>query len=238
LELRSKQPILVINSREHHNDRQNRSIFPGAYWQPGMTSVYTEKVTKELMASDVNKDGWYEWKLLPGTLTAEDYKQLGAQYNVVFPDIFIEWHRRYYFADGDCSIVRLPRSFPNRPLEEISDWHFNLGYSELLISNGLIPFADDGNDVGSFVFDTRNAEGQTDFPIRLFDHEFDDLDGLSEVIFSSFEKLLECVTHYLIEEKKRKRHEIFPDFFEIDPEGAGGEGRAYWLGIAEMYEEN
>ena len=37
---------------------------------------------------------------------------------------------------------------------------------------------------------------------------------------------------------KRKKHEVIPDFFTIDPEGAGASGRNYWLGWAEMYQSN
>ena len=75
------------------------------------------------------------------------------------------------------------------------NWHV----PQELIPKGLIPFADDGNDTGPLVFDTRNQENE-DFPIRVYDHEFSgDLDGLSEVIFSSFSKMLECLTLFLNE---------------------------------------
>ncbi|WP_183078868.1 hypothetical protein [Sphingobacterium puteale] len=29
---------------------------------------------KDIMASEVNEDGWYKWKLIPGTMTAEEIK--------------------------------------------------------------------------------------------------------------------------------------------------------------------
>ncbi|MNY56993.1 hypothetical protein D3C86_1931310 [compost metagenome] len=51
---------------------------------------------------------------------------------------------------------------------------------------------------------------------------------MSEIIFSSFRKMLTCLTHFLTEIEKRKRFEVFADFYEIDPEGAGATGKEYW----------
>lgn len=205
-----------------------------AYNLNKMKTVYSDKVPKEMMHSEINENGWYEWKLIPGTLTIEDYNEVETKFNTKFPDIFIEWHRRYFFADGDCSIVRLPSSFPTRPLEEIIN-NLDWAIPEELIPLGLVPFADEGNDAGPLVFDMRNSNDMKDFPIRVYDHEYGgDLDGLSEIIFSSFEKMLECLTHFLIEKQTRNRFEIFPDFFVIDPAGAGSTGKSYWTSWAEM----
>ena len=209
-----------------------------AYWTTGMKSVYTDKVPKEIMASAVDKDGWYEWKLVPGTLTTDDYKKVEVRFKAIFPDNFIEWHKRYFFADCDCSIIRLPYSLPTRPLEQIInilDWDL----PAKLIPLGLIPFADEGNDAGPLVFDTRNTKEKTDFPIRVYDHEYaNDLDGLSEIIFSSFDKMLECLTHFLTETKTRKRFDVIPDFYAIDPNGAGSTGKSYWANWTKMEKAN
>ena len=209
-----------------------------AYWTTGMKSVYTDKVPKEMMQSAVDKDGWYEWKLIPGNLTANDYNKIATKFKATLPDNFIEWHKHYFFADCDCSIIRLPLSLPTRPLEGIItnlDWDI----PEQLIPLGLIPFADEGNDVGPLVFDTRNANDKKDFPIRVYDHEYDgDLDGLSEIIFSSFDKMLECLTHFLTETKTKKRFEVIPDFYTIDPYGAGSTGKSYWASWTQMEKAN
>lgn len=209
-----------------------------AYWTTGMKSVYTDKVPKEMMQSTIDKDGWYEWKLIPGTLTTDDYKKVEAKFKATFPDNFIEWHKRYFFEDGDCSIIRLPNSLPTKPLEKLIenlDWYI----PKQLIPLGLIPFADEGNDAGPLVFDTRNTTDKKDFPIRVYDHEFGgDLDGLSEIIFSSFDKMLECLTHFLTETKTKKRFEVIPDFYAIDPNGAGSTGKSYWTSWTEMEKAN
>ncbi|WP_333575263.1 hypothetical protein [Sphingobacterium sp.] len=55
-----------------------------------------------------------------------------------------------------------------------------------------------------------------------------DLDGLSEIIFSSFNKMLACLTHFFNETNTRKNFEVIADFYTIDPNGAGSTGRSYW----------
>jgi hypothetical protein len=199
-----------------------------AYWKPGMKSVYTKIVPKEMMASPIDKDGWYEWKLITSTLTVNDYQKLEDKFKVRFPTSFINWHSTYFFADCDLSIIRLPNSFPTVPLKSVAD-HLDWYVAEKLISQGLIPFADEGNDTGPLVFDTRNRNNENDFPIRVYDHEYmGDLSGLSDVIFSSFSKMLECLTHLLNESKTKNQFHIIPDFFKIDPDGAGLTGRSYF----------
>jgi len=160
------------------------------------------------------------------------------KFKVVFPESFVEWHKMYFFYDGDCSVVRLPYSVSSKPLCEIIDTVDNDLANEL-IKNELYPFADEGNDGGPLVFDGRITKENNEFPIRFYDHEYGgDLEGLSEVIFSSFSKLLECLTHYIKEIQTRKSFEVIPEFFQIDPEGAGKTGIDYWLGWISMEREN
>jgi len=208
-----------------------------AYWTPGMKMVYTDRIPKEMIAIPANDSGWFEWKLLKGTFTFKDYEKVEERFKVKLPDSFIDWHKTYFFLDGDCSIVRLPYSLPTEPLSEIKknlEW-----FPEELLSLGLIPFASEGNDTGPLVFDTRNQTNNIDFPIRVYDHEYGgELDGLSEIIFSSFTKLLECLTHFLNERENKKAFEIIPDFFKIDPAGAGSTGKNYWMSWVEMGKAN
>ncbi|HEX9503332.1 MAG TPA: hypothetical protein VF974_03350 [Patescibacteria group bacterium] len=202
------------------------SAFSSAF--PNKT-VFTANVPKEMMASQVDKEGWFQWNLLKGTIPTEDYKKIESQYDIKLPDSFIEWHQSYFFLSGDCSLVRLPYSNPSQPLQAIKaelDWHI----PQKLIPQKIYPFGSEGNDSGPLVFDGRKAVPNNEFPIRVYDQDFrGDLEGLSEVIFSSFSKLLECLTHYMTELKTKKDFEIIPAFFEIDPEGAGKKGIDYWL---------
>ena len=201
-------------------------------------TVYTDSFPAEMQASEKDKEGWIEWKLLKGTLHESDYHNLEKKFGILFPKSFINWHRSSFFLDCDCSIMSLPSSNPARPLESLKetiDWFI----AEQLISQKIYPFAHEGNDTGPLVFDGRKPIPGNEFPIRVYDHEYGgNLDGLSEIIFSSFPKLLECLTHYLTDLKTRENFEIIPDFFQIDPQGAGQTGVDYWLNWAAMQKAN
>jgi hypothetical protein len=201
-------------------------------------TVFTKDTPAEMMLSELDEDGWFEWKLIPGTLQKEEYKKIETEFKIVLPPSFVSWHKKYFFLDCDCSIIRLPASNPDQPLKELKsnlDWFI----AEQLILQKLYPFADEGNDTGPLVFDGRINAIDNEYPVRVYDHEFGGtLGGLSEIIFSSFEKLLECMTHYLRELKVRKDFEIIPDFFKIDPSGAGNSGVEYWIDWTNMQKAN
>ena len=196
------------------------------------------RTPKKMMASEVGDDGWYSWKPIKGTLTKEDYEKVEQKFGVKFPESFIAWHSRYFFLNCSCQLFGLPKSSPTQPLEHLMD---NLDYdlAKFLVGLKLYPFGDEGSDAGPLVFDGRYEVEGNEFPIRYFDHEYsEDIGGLSEIIFSSFLKLLECFTHYITELKTRKNYEIIPDFFQIDPTGAGKTGIDYWLDWVAMEREN
>lgn len=194
-----------------------------------------------MMASPVDKEGWFTWKVLKGNISREEYKEIENQFNVKLPDSFIDWHQSYFFLGGDCSLVRLPYSNPLQPLQELKaelDWHI----PKKLAPQKIYAFGSDGNDSGPLVFDGRISTKNNEFPIRVYDEDFGGtLEGLSEIIFSSFSKLLECITHYMNELKTKRNYEIIPEFFELDPEGAGKTGIDYWLlwasGLRTEFEE-
>lgn len=201
-------------------------------------TVFTVNTPQEMMLTEEDEEGWFEWKLIKGKLLEEDYHTIENEFNIKFPDSFIEWHKKFYFLDADTSILRLPASNPNLSLAEIRD-NLNWFVAEQLIPQKLYPFGNEGNDAGPLVFDGRLDVKNNEFPIRYYDHEFGgELEGLSDIIFSSFEKLLACLTHYMTELKVRRNFEIIPDFFKIDPTGAGLTGVSYWLGWADMQKAN
>lgn len=201
-------------------------------------TVFTESTPNEMMLSETNKNGWFQWKLIPGIFKVENYKEIETEFQIQLPQSFINWHKEYFFLSCNCSILNLPHSNPNLPLQEIRQ---NLSWfiPQQIIPEKLYPFGSEGNDTGPLVFDGRIQMINNEFPIRVYDHEFGGtLDGLSEIIFSSFEKLLECLTHYMSELKMRKDYEIIPDFFQIDPTGAGSTGIDYWLSWVSMQKAN
>jgi len=208
------------------------------FFSQELKTVFTDKTPQEMMDSPLDTYGWYIWKPIDGTLTDIDYNKIEQRFGVKFPKSFIEWHKQYFFLDCSCQLMGLPISSPTEPLQQIID---NLDYSlaEDLIDAQLYPFADEGNDTCPLVFDGRHMVNDNEFPIRVYDHEFGgDMGGLSEIIFSSFSKLLECITYFLKEIETRKSYEIIADFFVIDPTGAGKTGLDYWLGWVTMEKEN
>lgn len=204
----------------------------------GRDGVFSVDTPHKMMASGVDKEGWFKWTLVKGILSENDYHKVENTYKIKFPKSFIQWHKEYFFLDGDCSLIRLPASNPNAPLAELKD-NLKWRYSKQLISNKLFPFAQEGNDNGTIVFDGRNDIEGDEFPIRVYNHQYrGDLEGLSEIIFSSFSKLLVCMTHFMKNLQSRKDFEIIPDFFEIDMLGAGDTGRNYWIGWRDMLKSN
>src|SRR4051812_23266484 len=82
-------------------------------------TVYTDRFPEEMKASQKDDEGWIEWKPIEGTLQENDYNAIERSYSVVYPKSFINWHKSFFFLDGDCSILRLPSSSPKQPLEEL-----------------------------------------------------------------------------------------------------------------------
>ncbi len=207
-----------------------------AYQKYDLRAVYVPSTPKEMMASGIDEWGWYTWKLIPGTLEPGAYHNLAARFGCTFPDLFIEWHRRYYFVDCDCSLASFPASLPNQPLKALED---SLAWDapKELIRQGFLPFAHEGNDAGLLVLDTSKMKDD-DCPVYFSDVDYvGELEGISGPVFSSFEKMLLCFTQFLKEQPARPRHEIISDFFILDPEGAGKSGRAYWRDWIEMERE-
>jgi hypothetical protein len=207
--------------------KQGSSFFD-AYINLAPPRIFTLDKFPDLDSTQINQF------LLPGSLERADYKAVELEFRVHLPQSFIGWHRQYYFLDCDCSILRLPISDPRFPLKDLRQ-RFDGYIGEQLIPKHIYPFAEEGNDLGPLVFDGRQEVAGNNFPIRAYDHEFGgDLAGLTGIIFSSFDKLLECTTYFLKELKFRKDFEIIPDFFSIDPAGAGLTGVKYWSGCASM----
>lgn len=204
------------------------SFFDAFFSFTSPDAVYVENTPQNMMNSDVDSEGWYKWKPVEGTLSYEDYNKVEKRFNVKFPKSFIEWHKKYFFLRGGCSIISLPPSYPTQALQRVID-NLDNDLSEELIAQKLYPFATDDNDIGFFVFDAREDKTDNEYPIRLYDHEYGgDLDGLSEILFSSFTKLLECLT-YAMENDSLPMHEKLAEFIRIDPDGAGKDGIDFWL---------
>lgn len=200
-------------------------------------TVFTAKTPREMMVSSVDDSGWFEWKPIPGNLPLSAYREIERAFNVKFPNSFIQWHKEFFFLDGDCSLIRLPESNPIEPLQEVKK-NLNWFIPQQLIPQSIYPFGSEGNDSGPLVFDARQGLINGDYPVCVYDQDFGgDLEGLSTPIFSSFSKLLDCIIYFMTALKTKERHEIIPGFFEIDPDGAGKSGLDYWLTWAAGFRE-
>lgn len=194
-----------------------------------LKTVYVQQSPKNMMASDIDEEGWYTWKPIKGTLSDIDYQEVEQRFGVVFPKSFIEWHKRFFFLQGFCRIIDFPISSPKQPLQAIID-NLDNDLSRELASAGLYIFAQDDDNYGPFVFDGREDKTDDEFPIRIYDyHYIGNLDGLSEIILSSFSKLLECITYLLNNIDTLPLSEIIAEFLRIDPQGAGKSGLDFWL---------
>jgi len=135
------------------------------------------------------------------------------------------------WVDVDVGIAGLPACPLNNPLKDLKYQVVESGYySKRCKELGLIPFGDEKlMDAGPLCFDTREPVRDDEWPVVYWDHEYDQTsEEIGPRIFSSFSKLIKCCTHFLQENKSAR--DLVRDLYRIDPEGAGGPGRAYWEG--------
>lgn len=198
---------------------------------PIVTRVQRGRVPADMVISGPDpRTRMVEWKLVercrgidPGFVSFE------AEIGYKLPESFKLWSSRYYTLDCHTHLMSLAASPTNDPFGELRDWFFKAYRPEQLGQIGLIPFGDEGIGIGPLCFDTRHSSS-TDWPIRYVDHDSSPEDAIGPIIFSTFHKLLECYVHSLSGNGTDYWSciERIPDFFVLDPTGAGGPGREYW----------
>lgn len=168
-----------------------------------------------------------QWRYLPSTRGEKNYSALEQELGIVLPDSYKQWHGQYDFPKIEFPMLNLFGS--NRNLSLLAS-EYDWDLPPLLAGNQLYIFGDEANDVGPLVFDGRDATPGNEFPIRVYDHEFIDgePEALSEIIFSSFTKMVECLLHYIKASPESGHGTSIRQFYDIDPEGAGSQGREYW----------
>ena len=167
------------------------------------------------------------WSYSLSTGIEKDFSTLERQFHTVFPDSHKQFYERYNFSEIEIPLLRLTGSDPH--LSNLAT-EYNWDLPKRLTDNQLYVFGDGGNDIGPLVFDGRIPKSGNEFPIRMYDHEFTDgaPEALTEILFSSFTKMIECLLHYLEEGPKTGYNAAIRQFLDIDPEGAGSEGREFW----------
>jgi hypothetical protein len=224
--------------------KESHRRFFDAYqrWLAPLTIVRTASTPSDMIVRlDADSQGWVEWKLIPcdvdfsGAFTAME-RRLGYP----LPPSFKAWHGTFFTLDMDVSIVRLPCNPSNAPLQPLEKRTVTPDpFDEASRSLGLIPFGDEAMmDAGPLCFDPRSGSDPERWPVTYWDHEWAGTDQqIGPPIFSCFEKLIECCTHYMEaaagakasgDDLLKVRGALLTSMIALDPDGAGGPGRTYW----------
>ena len=221
----------------------NRRFFE-AYerWLTPLATVRLPATPQEMIVRPVgHSPGWVEWKLMPCNVDlAGPFTALERQLGHSWPSSFKEWYGAFFTLDMDLSIVRLPENPSNAPLQPLEKRVAKPDpFDQAARSLGLIPFGDEAMmDAGPICFDPRGGSDPNRWPVTYWDHEWAGTDQqIGQPIFSCFEKLIECCTHYMEaaagakasgDDLLRIRGTLLRSMITLDPDGAGGPGREYW----------
>lgn len=211
-----------------------------------LVTVQTARTPPEMVIGpDRRSRGWVQWRLLPCDVDLEPrFLELEHRCGHAFPATFKRWYSSCFTLDMDLSVVRLPANPSNAPLVPLAEIALGSSvHSARPLELGLLPFGDEAMmDAGPICFDTRDGGAPDNWPIRYWDHEYNSTpEEVGPVIFSSFGKLTECCTKYMLcfaavrerlpdasDEWLDHRGECIRAMMEADPSGAGGPGREYW----------
>jgi hypothetical protein len=111
----------------------------------------------------------------------------------------------------DCGIVRFQASPPDAPLGELRALVFDSWEPEAIAGQGLLAIADDGNDGGPLCLDSRGGGAPEGWPVVLWDHDWQQV---TATLYSSAERMLACVIHWLQEGRVAGLATIDPGFGE------------------------
>ena len=224
-------------------NESNRRFFD-AYqrWLSPLATVRTASTPSDMIVRPVaDSKGWIEWKLIPCEVGLTDaFAALERRVGYRWPPSFKEWYGTFFTLDMDVSIVRLPANPSNAPLQPLEKRTVTPDpFDQAAQSLGLIPFGDEAMmDAGPLCFDPRGGGDPDRWPVTYWDHEWAGTDQqIGPPVFSCFAKLIECCTHYMNAAAHAKSSGADPRtsrttwlaaMVRLDPQGAGGPGRAYW----------
>ncbi|HEV2296049.1 MAG TPA: SMI1/KNR4 family protein [Tepidisphaeraceae bacterium] len=199
-----------------------------------LRTVRTAATPQEMIVRPVvDSPGWVEWKLMPCNVDlADEFAALERQLGHSWPPSFKEWYGSYFTLCMDVSVVALPENPSNAPLRPLQERVAKPDpFDQAARSLGLIPFGSETMmDAGPLCFDPRGGSDPDRWPVTYWDHEWDGTDQqIGPPIFSCFEKLIECCTHYMdAAAGVRASGDDLMSMIALDPDGAGGPGRPYW----------
>jgi hypothetical protein len=110
----------------------------------------------------------------------------------------------------DCGIVQFQASPPDAPVGELRALVLDSWEPEAIAGQGLLAIADDGNDGGPLCLDSRAGGAPEGWPVVLWDHDWEQV---TATLYSSAERMLACVIHWLQEGR-------VAGLAAIDPQGS------------------
>ena len=191
------------------------------------------------------EDDWVGWKPVPSTVTDAQLDALEEKTTLAFPSLYRDFLKYLHFFDLTEFGIRFeshPCTGWSKRLQEI---YFEAWEPERIIGIGLLPFGDEAfRDSGPVCFDTRHRLENGDCPIVNWDHEWLGTDKEIQPMFSSCAKMFACLAfaadtdinfyYQDVDEDSpdllAHKRELLSQFLDLDPDGAGGPGRAYWTG--------
>ncbi len=179
----------------------------------------------DMLAEEKLPPPWVRWKLVPSRLAPAKFKDWEDDHGLHLPESFRAFFLTHHSLQLDCAIVRLACSPSNKPfadLDELLEWD-----EPPIRARQIFPIGDEAlGHAGPLCLDLREKVEEP--PVVYWDAEAEEI---SAPIFSSFPKLLELTAYALETELKLFEDDaLMQTFLGLDPEGAGGPGKAYWTG--------
>jgi len=189
------------------------------------------KVPNEMRDGSIPARGdWIGWQAIPSTVTSEDLDVLESELGLVFPPLYRDFLQYMHFFGLTEFGVRFEQHLPGewiKKLRRLYSW-----YREQITRMHLLPIGDESMmDAGPVCFDTRARDDDGDCPIVFWDHEWVGSDREVQPMFSSFGKILQCLTIVASADSigtKTDDGRWMQAFLTADPTGAGGPARDYW----------
>ena len=133
------------------------------------------QIEREMLGSSKpTDDGWYMWKPIPSQIEDSEISQFEEYIGYSYPKDYKRFLKHMHFYDlqiSECAFCPHPI---NSWKKALSKFIFQGYPKELTLFRGKIPFAN-WSDWGLLCFDTNLVEpNNTDYPIVLWDHEYQD----------------------------------------------------------------
>ena len=185
---------------------------------------------------------WIGWREVPSVVTDAELNALEQETGLMYPLIYRDFLKYRHFVELSEIGIGFEKHLCNDWQATLRKAYFRSWPRKQILDIGLLPFGRETNlESGPVCFDTRKRDVDGDCPVVFWDHEW--VGGEKEIqpLFSSCRKMFDCLSFATTTDVNFIHH--FPDddptqlilksrllgnFLALDPEGAGGPGRAYW----------